>query len=92
MTQRYLTLTLPWSRTSVRKLEAHFDTMTVTRGNEHVFLGMNICYNRGHGTATITMKNYLRESIEESGMKIERSVATPANKDMFDIDETAKLT
>jgi hypothetical protein len=38
------------------------------------------------------MKNYLRESIEESGMKIERSVATPANKDMFDIDETAKLT
>jgi hypothetical protein len=64
--------------------------MTVTRGDEHVFLGMRICYNKVDGTATVSMKDYLREAIEESGMKIERCVTTPANKEMFDIDETAK--
>jgi hypothetical protein len=74
----------------INKMETHFDTMTVTRGCEHVFLGMRIQYNKTNATASISMKEYLREAIEESGMKIERSVATPANKDMFEIDETAK--
>jgi hypothetical protein len=46
-----------------------FDKMTVTRGKEHAFLGMNIKYTKQH-TAIITMKNYLAEAITESGLNI----------------------
>ena len=74
----------------IRKLESHFDTMTVTRGDEHTFLGMKIRYNKDSGTATISMASYLQEAIEESGMRIERTVATPASRDIFDIDQTAR--
>jgi ferredoxin len=45
--------------------------MTVTRGDEHVFLGMKIYYDKTKRTAGISMKEYLREAIEESGMEIE---------------------
>ncbi len=62
--------------------------MTVKRGTEHVFLGMLIKYT-GKGTAVIIMKEYLKEALAESGMNITRSVATPALRDLFDVDENS---
>jgi hypothetical protein len=53
---------------------------------EHVFLGMQIKYT-GEGTAVITMKEYLKEALVESGMNITRSAATPALRDLFEVDE-----
>ena len=64
--------------------------MTVTRGKEHVFLGMNIRYTNER-TAVITMKEYLKEAIIESGLEIMRFVATPARKNLFYVDDGAKL-
>ena len=73
----------------IERIEERFGKMTVTRGDEHVFLGMNFVFD-GNGKVRIAMKDYLSEAIEECGMKIERTVATPAKKDLFDVDDTAK--
>jgi hypothetical protein len=72
----------------INKLEAKFGKMTVTRGKEHMFLGMKIRYTEQR-TAIITMKQYLQEAISESGLNITKKVATPARKYLFDVDETS---
>jgi YHS domain-containing protein len=64
--------------------------MTVTRGKEHVFLGMNIRYT-DKGTAVITMKEYLKETIRESGMKSRARQHHRRDKNLFDVDGKAKL-
>jgi hypothetical protein len=73
----------------IDKLEKRFGKMTVTRGNEHTFLGMNIRYTE-QNTAVITMKDYLREAIEESGLNIVKPVSTPANRELFEVDESSE--
>ena len=73
----------------IKKIEGYFGKMTVTRGNEHDFLGMHIVFNKSSGTATITMSSYIHEAINESGMDIRRKVATPATSGLFTIDPTA---
>jgi hypothetical protein len=70
----------------IEKLENKFDKMTVTRGKEHVFLGMNIKFTEER-TAIITMRSYLEEAIVESGLNIVRKAATPANRYLFDVDD-----
>jgi hypothetical protein len=46
----------------IQKIEARFGEMAVTGGKEHVFLGMNISF-RNDGTASIVMKDYIKEAI-----------------------------
>jgi hypothetical protein len=73
----------------IKRMEKCFDKMTVTRGKEHVFLvGMNIRYT-DKNTAVVTMKDYLLESIRESGLNIEREAATPARKNLFEVNDGA---
>ncbi|KAI2502818.1 Reverse transcriptase (RNA-dependent DNA polymerase) [Fragilaria crotonensis] len=72
----------------IDRLEARFDKMTVTRGLKHSFLGMKIRYT-GKGTAVITMKQYLEEALLECGMDIVREVTTPAQRNLFDVDENS---
>jgi len=67
-------------------MEAKFGKMMVVRGKKHVFLGMDIVFN-GDGTATILMKDYLTESIVDSGMDASKTAAMPTRKNLFDIDE-----
>ena len=74
----------------IEKIEERFGKMTVTRGREHVFLGMNIRYTEDR-TAVVTMKSYLIEAIEESGMNINRTAATPAGKNLFELNNEATL-
>ena len=38
--------------------------MTVTRGDEHVFLGMKVKFN-GNGTVNVGMESHLEEAIED---------------------------
>jgi hypothetical protein len=64
--------------------------MTVKRGSEHVFLGMNIAY-KNNGTAEITMREYLEEAIADSGLDISRTATTPAKRTLFEIKDDAKL-
>jgi hypothetical protein len=70
----------------IAKLEEKFGEMTVTRGKEHVFLGMNIKFNED-GTATIKMKEYIQEAIADFGEDITRTAATPAKRDLFEVNE-----
>jgi len=70
----------------IKAIEAKFGKMTVVRGKKHVFLGIDIVFN-GDGTATILMKDYLMESIVDSGMDTSKTAATLAKKDLFTIDE-----
>jgi hypothetical protein len=49
---------------------------------------MNIKYTNDR-TAVVTMKSYLEEAIAESGMSINRTAATPARKNLFELDEKA---
>ncbi len=72
----------------IEKIEERFGKMTVTRGKEHVFLGMNIKY-KDDRTAVVTMKSYLKEAIEESEMNINQTAATPARKNLFVLDDKA---
>ena len=72
----------------IDKIEQQFGKMTVTRGREHVFLGMNITYT-DQKTAIITMKEYLREAIAESELGIKRQAATPATRELFEVSEKA---
>jgi Reverse transcriptase (RNA-dependent DNA polymerase) len=74
----------------INTLENHFEKMTVTRGKEHVFLGMNIRYTEER-TAVVTMKQYLQEALDECGMDITRAAATPARKNLFEVDTTSEL-
>ena len=50
----------------IKDIKKKFGEMTVTRGKEHVFLGMNIIF-RGNGTFAIFMNEYLEEEIIEFG-------------------------
>ena len=74
----------------IGKLEEHFDTMTVTRGKEYVFLGMLKTRDANERTAVISMKEHLNEAIAESEMKITQTASSPATKSLFKVDEPAK--
>jgi hypothetical protein len=50
--------------------------MTATRGNEHTFLGMNIKFYKD-GTASIMMKDYIKEAIAAFAEDITRSPRHP---------------
>jgi Reverse transcriptase (RNA-dependent DNA polymerase)/Zinc knuckle len=69
----------------IELIESKFGKMTVTRGREHVFLGMKIDFHT-NGTASIRMKEYIAEAIQDFGEDISRQAATPAKKNLFDID------
>ena len=53
----------------IADIEEEFGKMSVTRGNEHVFLDVNIIFNK-NCTFTIMMKEYLEEAIEDFGEDI----------------------
>jgi hypothetical protein len=71
----------------IDQLESTFGKMTMTRGSSHIFLGMYIEFNKTERTAKIIMGDYLKEAIIESGLNIEKAASTPANKNLFEIDE-----
>ena len=50
----------------IQAIEERFGKMSVTRGKEHTFVGMDINYN-DDGMANINMKNYIAECIETFG-------------------------
>jgi hypothetical protein len=71
----------------IEKIEERFGKMTVTRGKEHVFLGMDISFH-DDGTVNIKMKDYIKEAITDFEDDISRTAATPARKNLFDIDDS----
>jgi hypothetical protein len=74
----------------ILRIEEKFGKMRVTRGRHHVFLGMNIVF-KGDGNLSIGMKDYVTEAIQEFGDDVMRPAATPAKKNMFDVDDNAAV-
>ena len=70
----------------IKELEKRFDKMTVTRGKKHSFVGMDIVF-RDDGKFEMTMKDYLKESIEAFDEKVSRGARTPARGNLFDEDD-----
>ena len=66
----------------ITKIEKKFGKMTVKRGKEYVFVGMNISFI-GDNKVKLTMKNYLEEAIQTFGEDILAGAATPANRNLF---------
>jgi hypothetical protein len=51
---------------------------------------MHIRYTE-ENTAVITMKDYLKEAITESGLDVSRPASTPATRTLFEVDDTSNL-
>jgi hypothetical protein len=64
--------------------------MTVTRGRDHVFLGMEIKF-LDDGKLSICMTEYVKDAIDDFQEDVSRSAVTPANKNIFEINDAAPL-
>ena len=60
--------------------------MTITRGDEHIFLGMKIKF-LGDGTVSIGMKSHLEEAIKDYPGILNGKATTPAESDLFTVDD-----
>ena len=61
----------------VDKIEQKFPGLTITRGNEHTFIGMKLRFNE-NGTLQINLRDYLEECFDEFGDELGPAVASPA--------------
>ena len=71
----------------IEKIEEKFGKMTVTRGKVHTFLGMKITLQKDKTVMIVEMKEYIKDAIEDFAQDVSKHVATPAKKDLFEIDE-----
>jgi hypothetical protein len=69
----------------IEKIEDCFGKMAVMRGREHTFLGMNLSFHED-GTASIKMKEYIKQALADFGESIIRSATTSAKKNLYKID------
>ena len=75
----------------INMLEKRFGKLTVNRGKNHVYLGMNIEF-KDNGTVHINMKDHLSEAIQDFGENVDRHVSSPAANDLFETyEETSPL-
>ena len=73
----------------ISKIESKFGKMKITRGNTHVFLGMKLFFPRD-GTVHVDTIAHIKEAIEDFGEPMDRSAATPALRDLFDVPGPAE--
>lgn len=64
--------------------------MTVARGKEDTFFGMDSVFNED-ATVSISMQNYLKEAIETSKLDIKIHALSPYRQDLFEINESMSL-
>ena len=73
----------------VQRIEAKFGHMAKTQGDEHEFLGMKLQFDRRNKAVKVFMQSYIDEAIQQSQLDVRRIAATPATKNLFDIDPNA---
>ena len=74
----------------IAKIEDKFRKMTVNRGKEHNFVGMDISLKK-NGTLQILTKEYIKESITTFGEEMKKDANTPAKHNIFTISESKLL-
>ena len=71
-------------------MKKHFGDLTITRGNKHRFLGMNITINQDK-SIEIEMKDQLQEAIDmftlHEGSEVKEEVTSPARRHLREVDE-----
>jgi len=76
----------------VKIIEDRFPGLTVTKGDEHTFIGMKMKFYKS-GKLGIILKEYLEECIDEFGDDLGPAVTSVAGRWLFQIDDNArKLT
>jgi len=70
-------------------LNQKFNQMTITRGKQHTYLGMQ--FEIKGGKISMNMESYLDECIKSFGEVIVSSAATPANKTLMQINDQSEL-
>ena len=71
-------------------VEKQVGKITVTTGDKHTFLGMNIKFNE-NGTVTIDMQDYVKETLKDFPDKLRKTAASPARPDLFYVDNASPL-
>ena len=79
----------------INLMKSHFGELTITRGNKHRFLGMNITIN-GDKNIEIEMKDQLLEAVsmfeQTDGSQVDEIVTSPARPHLRDVNlEGTKL-
>ena len=68
------------------KIEKRFRKLTIMRGKQHTFLGMDTDFI-GNSKVTIKMEPYIVECIEPYDLGKSKTAVTPAKNDLFSINE-----
>jgi hypothetical protein len=71
----------------IKTIEGRLGKMTVPRGKDHVFLGMDISF-LDNGTVSVKMKDYIKEAMAGFGENITRNATIPAKRNLFDTNKT----
>jgi hypothetical protein len=74
----------------IQHIENRFGKMTVTRGKNHTFLGMDITFNKD-STICISMVKHIEDAISSFDMSMNHKPMTPAQKNLFEISEESPL-
>ena len=69
-------------------LKGHFGDLTVTRGNKHNVLGMDLTFSEDK-TIKIEMKKMLQETIDMVDDDLNENVSSPATRRIFDVTKGA---
>ena len=72
----------------IELLEEKFGKMNVTRGNKHIYLGLEI--ELRDGKVYISMKGYLEEAIQDFGEPIDGGATSPAAKNLMVVNADAE--
>ena len=73
----------------IKMIEGKYGKMTVTHGNKHIYLGMDIEFI-GKGEVTILMKDYLQEAIDAFPEDCGTACTSPGTSGLFQVDEKAE--
>ena len=71
------------------EIQKHFGEMDITYGDTHKYLGMKICIK--NKKVTIDMRDQINELINFFDDNISGTVASPANKNLMNVDPDSKL-
>jgi Ca2+-binding EF-hand superfamily protein len=74
----------------INKLKPHFGKLTITRGDTHTFLGMDIKI-RNDGKFEILQTDHLKEAFEMFGEDLTRKVTSSASSYLFQVDNNSKM-
>ena len=73
----------------IGKIEERFPGLTIEKGDTHTFLGIKVKYMKDQ-KVSISMREYILESIEEFGEEISTVVSSPGARWLFSRNEKAR--